>query len=167
MRPAPCGAIGRAANGRHAFVPVVEQGGDLTSNPFIERTWHSPRVAWTAHSAERVLGPLAARRYDGHPAAIDPGLKQPAVNAPDHESLFFGGEGEIRTHEALANPPVFKTGAINRSATSPSYNSVAYRHCIRPRRLFRRRLARNSASTSSSRTHKMALTSRAVWARIA
>jgi hypothetical protein len=36
------------------------------------------------------------------------------------KSLIFGGEGEIRTHEALANPPVFKTGAINRSATSPS-----------------------------------------------
>jgi hypothetical protein len=30
-----------------------------------------------------------------------------------------GGEGGIRTHEALADPPVFKTGAINRSATSP------------------------------------------------
>jgi hypothetical protein len=34
-------------------------------------------------------------------------------------SLPIGGEGEIRTHEALADPPVFKTGAINRSATSP------------------------------------------------
>jgi hypothetical protein len=33
--------------------------------------------------------------------------------------LFSGGEGGIRTHEALANPPVFKTGAFNRSATSP------------------------------------------------
>jgi hypothetical protein len=34
-------------------------------------------------------------------------------------SLVFGGEGGIRTHEPLAQPPVFKTGAINRSATSP------------------------------------------------
>jgi hypothetical protein len=32
----------------------------------------------------------------------------------------LGGEGEIRTPEALAGLPVFKTGAINRSATSPS-----------------------------------------------
>src|SRR6516165_2046368 len=31
-----------------------------------------------------------------------------------------GGEGEIRTPEALASLPVFKTGAFNRSATSPS-----------------------------------------------
>jgi hypothetical protein len=33
--------------------------------------------------------------------------------------LDFGGEGEIRTPEALASLPVFKTGAFNRSATSP------------------------------------------------
>jgi hypothetical protein len=30
-----------------------------------------------------------------------------------------GGEGEIRTREGLATLPVFKTGAFNRSATSP------------------------------------------------
>src|SRR6185295_9647872 len=30
-----------------------------------------------------------------------------------------GGGGGIRTHEALADPPVFKTGAFNRSATPP------------------------------------------------
>ena len=31
-----------------------------------------------------------------------------------------GGEGGIRTHDGLAPMPVFKTGAFNRSATSPS-----------------------------------------------
>ena len=31
-----------------------------------------------------------------------------------------GGWGGIRTHEELAPPPVFKTGALNRSATHPS-----------------------------------------------
>jgi hypothetical protein len=31
-----------------------------------------------------------------------------------------GGWGGIRTHEELAPPPVFKTGAFNRSATHPS-----------------------------------------------
>jgi hypothetical protein len=36
------------------------------------------------------------------------------------KSLCFGGEGEIRTHERVAPLPVFKTGAFNRSATSPS-----------------------------------------------
>ncbi len=31
----------------------------------------------------------------------------------------LGGEGGIRTHETCEGPPVFKTGAFNRSATSP------------------------------------------------
>ncbi len=30
------------------------------------------------------------------------------------------GAGEIRTHETLSGPPVFKTGAFNHSATAPS-----------------------------------------------
>jgi hypothetical protein len=38
-------------------------------------------------------------------------------------AVYSGGEGEIRTREALADPPVFKTGAINRSATSPGFRS--------------------------------------------
>ena len=32
-----------------------------------------------------------------------------------------GGWGGIRTHETLARLPVFKTGALNRSATHPLY----------------------------------------------
>jgi hypothetical protein len=35
------------------------------------------------------------------------------------EILDGGGEGEIRTHGPREGTPVFKTGAINRSATSP------------------------------------------------
>src|SRR5215467_6386447 len=31
-----------------------------------------------------------------------------------------GGRGEIRTHERLATLPVFKTGALNHSATLPA-----------------------------------------------
>ena len=31
----------------------------------------------------------------------------------------FGGSGEIRTHGGLAPSSVFKTGALNRSATLP------------------------------------------------
>ncbi len=34
-------------------------------------------------------------------------------------SSFGGGEGGIRTPGPLAETPVFKTGAIDRSATSP------------------------------------------------
>ena len=33
----------------------------------------------------------------------------------------YGGEGGIRTHDGLSPMPVFKTGAFNRSATSPSW----------------------------------------------
>ncbi len=36
--------------------------------------------------------------------------------------IEFGGEGEIRTHGARKGTPVFKTGALNRSATSPCAN---------------------------------------------
>ena len=35
------------------------------------------------------------------------------------EGVNVGGEGEIRTHEPREGLPVFKTGAFNRSATSP------------------------------------------------
>jgi hypothetical protein len=31
-----------------------------------------------------------------------------------------GGRGEIRTHETLTGLPVFKTGALNHSATLPT-----------------------------------------------
>ncbi len=43
-----------------------------------------------------------------------PGLSRRPANCE------AGGWGGIRTHEALAGLPVFKTGAFNRSATHPS-----------------------------------------------
>ena len=33
---------------------------------------------------------------------------------------LYGGEGGIRTPDTLSGMPVFKTGAINHSATSPA-----------------------------------------------
>jgi hypothetical protein len=38
------------------------------------------------------------------------------------KSRLFGGRGEIRTHGTLAGTPVFKTGALNHSATLPCCN---------------------------------------------
>ena len=38
-----------------------------------------------------------------------------------------GGEGGIRTHGRVAPAPVFKTGAINRSATSPQHSPIESR----------------------------------------
>jgi hypothetical protein len=41
-------------------------------------------------------------------------------NGPEGPFLFaVGGEGGIRTHGTREGTPVFKTGAFNRSATSP------------------------------------------------
>jgi hypothetical protein len=36
-----------------------------------------------------------------------------------------GGEGGIRTPGTLSGTPVFKTGAINHSATSPVYRAAS------------------------------------------
>jgi hypothetical protein len=36
-----------------------------------------------------------------------------------------GGWGGIRTHGTLAGTPVFKTGALNRSATHPSLSYIS------------------------------------------
>jgi hypothetical protein len=39
----------------------------------------------------------------------------------DYGKRRTGGWGGIRTHGALAGTPVFKTGALNRSATHPAH----------------------------------------------
>jgi hypothetical protein len=41
------------------------------------------------------------------------------VPVMDAEMVRSGGWGEIRTHGTLTRTPVFKTGALNRSATHP------------------------------------------------
>src|ERR1700721_2529533 len=43
-----------------------------------------------------------------------------------------GGWGGIRTHEELAPPPVFKTGAFNRSATHPYQSIRSYFFALKP-----------------------------------
>ena len=37
------------------------------------------------------------------------------------EEVPYGGWGGIRTHDTVARVPVFKTGALNRSATHPAF----------------------------------------------
>ena len=37
--------------------------------------------------------------------------------------IEIGGESGIRTHGGIATTPVFKTGALNRSAISPHFES--------------------------------------------
>jgi hypothetical protein len=41
-------------------------------------------------------------------------------------SIGFGGRGGIRTHGTLAGTPVFKTGALNHSATLPNHGCFLY-----------------------------------------
>ncbi len=53
-------------------------------------------------------------------AFFDHFLRAFQTQATLENGLFYsGGEGGIRTHEPREGSPVFKTGAINRSATSP------------------------------------------------
>jgi hypothetical protein len=47
------------------------------------------------------------------------GFASPKFNKIREYLLYIGGWGGIRTHGALARTPVFKTGALNRSATHP------------------------------------------------
>ena len=50
----------------------------------------------------------------------NPKNKDKKKTLDDQESfLIFGGSGEIRTHGGLTPSSVFKTGALNRSATLP------------------------------------------------
>jgi hypothetical protein len=61
--------------------------------------------------------------------------------------LESGGEGEIRTHEPREGSPVFKTGAFNRSATSPAVRIAGASYCKASARSSRK--ARPSANGPS------------------
>ena len=53
----------------------------------------------------------------GNSAGANERVAENALTSIDREAS--GGWGEIRTHGTLAGTPVFKTGALNRSATHP------------------------------------------------
>src|SRR5262249_21275040 len=46
-------------------------------------------------------------------------------------SRLYGGEGGIRTPDTVSRIPVFKTGAINHSATSPTTTVLLQCGCIK------------------------------------
>jgi hypothetical protein len=72
---------------------------------------------------------MTARQLTWAILALDPWPRSARLNRPQivELALHLGGEGEIRTHEPRKGPPVFKTGAFNRSATSPrSLISITY-----------------------------------------
>src|SRR3546814_18445316 len=69
-----------------------------------------------------------------------------------------GGWGGIRTHGELAPTPVFKTGALNRSATHPLRASRSWRGVISYRRYPQRKRAKLSlvVASAASAWHKYA-----------
>src|SRR4030095_8776514 len=70
-----------------------------------------------------VLGYASLRCGWPHRRDLEPAgqPRHPATaGARSDAAEVTGGEGEIRTREGLATLPVFKTGAFNRSATSPA-----------------------------------------------
>jgi hypothetical protein len=69
-------------------------------------------IAATAQAAERGHNAPSCRLIYRGRSLI--GIRKTPI-----KSMMFGGWGGIRTHGRLAPPPVFKTGALNRSATHP------------------------------------------------
>ena len=103
--------------------------------------------------AERVglLGSASPLR--GRP----PGVIPPRFVVSDRRSrslnlvearFMVGGEGGIRTHGPREGTPVFKTGAINRSATSPHVNSMTYTTFFASSTRIRRKCYQISSGTS-------------------
>ena len=69
---------------------------------------------WVGQSVSSTLSPVALALR-----AVAKAPRRPKSLQAILSNSRFGGEGEIRTHEPRKGPPVFKTGAFNRSATSP------------------------------------------------
>ncbi len=79
-----------------------------------------PRATPTDDAAAPHTSATPFDRPVAHPD-LDASSGQPRLTTrPTGAARWHGGWGGIRTHEALASLPVFKTGAFNRSATHPS-----------------------------------------------
>ncbi len=69
------------------------------------------------------------------PSPQGSGARRPGASAapserPQAREIKNGGEGGIRTHETIARPPVFETGAFSHSATSPNHKLSAERRLV-------------------------------------
>ncbi len=80
--------------------------------------WPRPANPTSVFAPSRDAGKSCRRRAGRARARPSHG---PLRSRPARRGLLScsGGWGGIRTHEALADLPVFKTGALNRSATHP------------------------------------------------
>ena len=77
---------------------------------------------------ERTLSTFSALGAVNSPIRITPENNGKIRPQPDRENAFAaanGGGGGIRTHGGLSPTSVFKTGALNRSATPPTSAAIA------------------------------------------
>jgi hypothetical protein len=81
------------------------------------------RYVWSGKMkcADHVVNVLAQRDNGDSGGRNVDGIRT-KIQTTDIMSVFptNGGRGGIRTHDTLAGMPVFKTGALNRSATLPT-----------------------------------------------
>jgi hypothetical protein len=77
---------------------------------------------------ERAEAQLAAARLSTAQSRRTPNRVQGTEIMANFENMI-GGRGGIRTHGTLAGTPVFKTGALNHSATLPNFIRLAYGVC--------------------------------------
>ena len=73
-----------------------------------------------ATADEQALDELKALPAEDKPRGADRCVSPPTKKSPSENGLsFIGGEAEIRTLGGIAPTTVFKTAALNHSATSP------------------------------------------------
>ena len=98
-------------------MPLTRTRSGLT-RPFAERTtvqYRHPCGVWT------LLVRLTSRFIGDYLADFGISVGITGLQVQDYKGN--GGEGGIRTPDTLSGMPVFKTGAINHSATSPAHYS--------------------------------------------
>jgi hypothetical protein len=117
-------------------------GTPLAGEDEITHVWRQTRMLQqlTLHEQEGG-GPrqlLFGTRHHRYRCSL-PGLAEFTANRREETNASHhkpGGEGEIRTREGREAPPVFKTGAFNRSATSPDMGKQATNGPVRGRALY-------------------------------
>ena len=110
-------------------IPEVPVRQWVLSLPIPMRYWLSSNPKLLTQVLKKII-----RVIDGYykNKAKTMGIEKPRTGAITFLQRFgsgveptIGGGGEIRTHEGLSPLPVFKTGAINHSATPPDIGAAS------------------------------------------
>ena len=100
-----------------ALMPVVLIGPVQYRGLVLQVRGALPRHRWSDLMLDAPL-----RGFEAAAGPANQGRARDAVELERTESLDFGGGGGIRTHGGVAPSLVFKTSALNRSATPPAKN---------------------------------------------